>query len=206
KSVFSLRWNCKELRKIMKLRAIIMKIGVPGQEGAEGNAAERFSNEMLVQILLGGHSTLSLEGGLSGNRDEEKKSGPQFEVPTLVEAVAYRRRLTIITKLTEIADSSRLQDKMKVVFSRVSIEDESFIGLMHDLYSDLTLSLTKNRRLIAELEALGQRGDALKPLKYMREMVARDFVTLGVLEQLLVGTHVGMRLKDGYVADMEETE
>nr|GFA13466.1 zinc finger, CCHC-type [Tanacetum cinerariifolium] len=144
KSVFSLRWNCKELRKIMKLRVIIMKTGVPGQEGAEGNDAEsdavaceviskwifvmeeymdtrysmrmlsndfrqssddnniyywKFSNEMLVQILLGGHSTLSLEGGLLGNRDEEKKSGPQFEVPTLVEAVAYRRRLTIITKV-----------------------------------------------------------------------------------------------------------
>jgi hypothetical protein len=29
---------------------------------------------MSVQILLGGHSTLSLEDGLSGNRDEEKKS------------------------------------------------------------------------------------------------------------------------------------
>ncbi|PWA94725.1 zinc finger, CCHC-type [Artemisia annua] len=34
----------------------------------------RFSNGMSVQILLGGHSTLSLEGSLSGNRDEEKKS------------------------------------------------------------------------------------------------------------------------------------
>ncbi|GKA52765.1 hypothetical protein Tco_0746080 [Tanacetum coccineum] len=34
----------------------------------------RFSNGMSVQILLGGHSTLSLEGGLSGNRDEQKKS------------------------------------------------------------------------------------------------------------------------------------
>ncbi|GJZ21237.1 hypothetical protein Tco_0558276 [Tanacetum coccineum] len=71
-----------------------------------------FSNRMSVQILLGGHSTLSLEGGLSGNRDEEKKNkvsngycylcldegGPQSEVPALVEAAAYRRRLTIITK------------------------------------------------------------------------------------------------------------
>lgn len=34
----------------------------------------RFSNGMSVQILLGGHSTLSLEGSLSGNHDEEKKS------------------------------------------------------------------------------------------------------------------------------------
>ncbi|GJS02819.1 hypothetical protein Tco_0319327 [Tanacetum coccineum] len=33
----------------------------------------RFSNGMSVQIWLGRHSTLSLEGGLSGNRDEEKK-------------------------------------------------------------------------------------------------------------------------------------
>lgn len=34
----------------------------------------RFSNGTSVQILLGGHSTLSLEGSLSRNRDEEKKS------------------------------------------------------------------------------------------------------------------------------------
>ncbi|GJZ61079.1 L-type lectin-domain containing receptor kinase IX.1-like protein [Tanacetum coccineum] len=33
----------------------------------------RFSNGMSIQILLGGHSTLSLEGGLLGNHDEEKK-------------------------------------------------------------------------------------------------------------------------------------
>ncbi|GJR96036.1 zinc finger, CCHC-type containing protein [Tanacetum coccineum] len=34
----------------------------------------RFTNGMSVQILLGGHSTLSLEGSLSGNHDKEKKS------------------------------------------------------------------------------------------------------------------------------------
>ncbi|GJU38422.1 hypothetical protein Tco_1191379 [Tanacetum coccineum] len=33
----------------------------------------RFFNEMSVKILLGGHSTLSLEGGLSWNHDKEKK-------------------------------------------------------------------------------------------------------------------------------------
>ncbi|GJW54018.1 hypothetical protein Tco_0098103 [Tanacetum coccineum] len=73
----------------------------------------RFSNGMSVQILLGRHSTMSLEGGLSGNHDEEKKTkvssgycylyldegGPQSDVPALVEAAAYRRRLTIITKV-----------------------------------------------------------------------------------------------------------
>ncbi|GJY80667.1 hypothetical protein Tco_0493418 [Tanacetum coccineum] len=34
KSVFSLRWNCKELKVIVKLR-------VPGQEGVEGSVAGR---------------------------------------------------------------------------------------------------------------------------------------------------------------------
>ncbi|GJY89561.1 hypothetical protein Tco_0504757 [Tanacetum coccineum] len=108
--------------------------------------------------------------------------------------------------LVEFADSSCLQDKMKVVFVQARGADESFIALMCDLCSALRVSITKNWRLIAELEALGQRGEALKPLDYMKEMVGRDFVTLGVLEQLLAGTHVGMRLKASYVAEMEETE
>ncbi|GJZ66645.1 hypothetical protein Tco_0623341 [Tanacetum coccineum] len=33
-----------------------------------------FSKRMSAHILFGGHFTLSLEGGLSGNRDQEKKS------------------------------------------------------------------------------------------------------------------------------------
>ncbi|GKC65309.1 hypothetical protein Tco_1097907 [Tanacetum coccineum] len=107
--------------------------------------------------------------------------------------------------LVEFADSSRLQDKMKVVFVQARGADESFIALMRDLCSALRVSITKNRRLIAELEALGQRGEALKPLDYMKEMVGRDSATLGVLEQLLAGTHVGMRLKASYISEMEET-
>ncbi|GJU99977.1 protein IQ-DOMAIN 14 [Tanacetum coccineum] len=61
----------------------------------------RFSNGMSVRILLGGHSTLSLEGAKVSSGycylclDE---GGPQSEIPALVEATAYRRRLTIITK------------------------------------------------------------------------------------------------------------
>ncbi|GJS74339.1 hypothetical protein Tco_0707180 [Tanacetum coccineum] len=80
----------------------------------------------------------------------------------------------------------------------------AFAGLMCDLCFSLRISLSKKRRLIAELEALGERGDAIRSLDHMRDIVARDSCTLGVLEQLLARTHVGMRLKDGYVADMEE--
>ncbi|GKA91865.1 hypothetical protein Tco_0813790 [Tanacetum coccineum] len=114
--------------------------------------------------------------------------------------------LYILDKLAEVADSSRLQDKMKIVFMQARGSDESFIALMRDLCSALRVSIAKNRRLIAELEALGQRAEALKPLDYMKEIVGRDSATLGVLEQLLAGTHVGMRLKASYVAEMEETD
>ncbi|GJT35733.1 hypothetical protein Tco_0926152 [Tanacetum coccineum] len=95
---------------------------------------------------------------------------------------------------------------MKVVFVRARSEDESFAGLMRDLCFSLRISLSKKRRLVAELEALGERGDAVRSLEHTREIVAHDSVTLGDLEQLLARAHVGMSLKDGYVADMEEKE
>ncbi|GKC08444.1 hypothetical protein Tco_1000054 [Tanacetum coccineum] len=87
----------------------------------------------------------------------------------------------ILDELTEVAESSRLQDRMK-----------------------LWMSISKNQRLIAELEALGERGDAVRCLNHMREIVGRDSAKLGALKQLLAGTLVGLGLKDGYVADMEE--
>ncbi|GKE48408.1 hypothetical protein Tco_1479666, partial [Tanacetum coccineum] len=114
--------------------------------------------------------------------------------------------LYILDKLAEVADSFRLQDKIKVIFIHARGVDESFITLMRDLCSALRVSITKNRSLIAELETLRQRAAALKPLDYIKEMVVRDSATLGVLEQLLAATHVGMRLKASYVAEMEETE
>ncbi|GKE28670.1 hypothetical protein Tco_1444054, partial [Tanacetum coccineum] len=88
--------------------------------------------------------------------------------------------LYILDKLSEVAGSSLLEDKMKVVFSRARECDEGFI------------------EALKELSSAFRRGDALKPLEYMREMVARDSARVKVLEQLLVDAHVGMRLKAGY--------
>ncbi|GKC75226.1 hypothetical protein Tco_1126000 [Tanacetum coccineum] len=134
-------------------------------------------------------------------------NGPlEIYIYTLSLKVLTMATLYILDKLAEVADSSRLQDKMKVVFVEARVADESFIALIGDLCSALRVSITKNRRLIAELETLGQQGEALKLLDYMKEIVARDSATLRVLEQLLAGTHVGMRLKASYVAEMEETK
>ncbi|GJV44202.1 hypothetical protein Tco_1428738 [Tanacetum coccineum] len=95
---------------------------------------------------------------------------------------------------------------MKAVLVRARSEDESFAGLMCDLCFSLRISLSKKSRLVVKLEALGERGDATRSLENMREIVARDSVTLGDLEQLLARVQVGASLNAGYVADMEEKE
>ncbi|GJY96304.1 hypothetical protein Tco_0513214 [Tanacetum coccineum] len=112
----------------------------------------------------------------------------------------------ILDQLTELADSAHLQYKMKLWFTKARNEDESFARLMCDLCFGLRITLSKIRRLIAELEALGERGDVFRSLDHMREIVAHDSAKPGILEQLLAGTHVTLRLKEGYVVDMKEKE
>ncbi|GJU84820.1 hypothetical protein Tco_1292366 [Tanacetum coccineum] len=68
-------------------------------------------------------------------------------------------------KLSDVAESPRLADKIKYVFGRSRDEDESFAKLMRDLCF------------------------------HMKEIVARDAVTLGELETLLARAQVGVSLK-----------
>ncbi|GJT74645.1 hypothetical protein Tco_1041370 [Tanacetum coccineum] len=95
---------------------------------------------------------------------------------------------------------------MTYVFGHSRGEDDSFAKLMRDLCFALRISLSKKRRLVAELEALGKREGAAKPLEHTRDIVARDAVTLGELVTLLAHAQVGMSLKADYVADVEENE
>ncbi|GKF60633.1 hypothetical protein Tco_0177419, partial [Tanacetum coccineum] len=80
--------------------------------------------------------------------------------------------------LSDVAESPRLADKMKYVFGRSRGEDELFAKLMRDLCFTLRISLSKKCRLVAELEALGEQEGAAKPFEHMKEIVARDAVTL----------------------------
>ncbi|GJU70525.1 hypothetical protein Tco_1256784 [Tanacetum coccineum] len=112
----------------------------------------------------------------------------------------------ILDELTVVADSHRLQDRMKVCFVQKRGEEEAFAGFLRDQCADIKITNSKNQRLITELEALGERGDAVRCLDHMREIVRRDSAKLVVSEQLLAGTHAGIGLKDSYVADMEENE
>ncbi|GJY70332.1 ribonuclease H-like domain-containing protein [Tanacetum coccineum] len=104
----------------------------------------------------------------------------------------------ILDKLGEVTESPRLPDKMKVVFDQARKEEASFAALMRDLCCSLRVLLSKKRRLAAELEGLGEQGDAVRALENMKEIVMRNSMTLGDLEQLLARAQVGVDLKDGY--------
>nr|GEX18438.1 hypothetical protein [Tanacetum cinerariifolium] len=84
----------------------------------------------------------------------------------------------------EVAESPRLRDKMKYVFSRSRSKDESLGSLMRNLCSALRVSLSNKRRLVAELEEIGELVGAAKSLEHMRVIVGSDAVTLGELEAL----------------------
>ncbi|GJT73000.1 hypothetical protein Tco_1032286 [Tanacetum coccineum] len=107
----------------------------------------------------------------------------------------------ILDKLSDVVESPRLADKIKYVFGRSCGEDESFAKLMCDLCFALRISLSKKRRLVAELEALGEREGVAKPFERMKEIIARDAVMLGELETLLARAQVRVSLKAGFVAD-----
>ncbi|GJV22519.1 hypothetical protein Tco_1371539 [Tanacetum coccineum] len=85
--------------------------------------------------------------------------------------------------------------------SRMLMEIEEIVKLMEE---EEMSELELQDRM--KLEALGERGDAVRCLDHIREIIAMDSVKLEVLEQVLAGTHVGIGLKDSYVADMEENE
>ncbi|GKF57288.1 hypothetical protein Tco_0170825, partial [Tanacetum coccineum] len=105
----------------------------------------------------------------------------------------------ILDKLSEVAESPRLVDKMKYVFGHSRGEDESLAGLMRDLCLSLRISLSKKRRLVAELEVVEEVKGAMKCLEHMRVIIARDAVVIGELETLLGRSQVGVSLKVGFV-------
>ncbi|GKB01871.1 hypothetical protein Tco_0829915 [Tanacetum coccineum] len=74
----------------------------------------------------------------------------------------------ILEKLGEVAESPRLPDKIKVAFDQARKEEASFAALMRELCCSLRVSLSKKRRLAAELEGLGEQGDAVRALENMK--------------------------------------
>nr|GEY25770.1 hypothetical protein [Tanacetum cinerariifolium] len=103
------------------------------------------------------------------------------------------------------ADNPRTRASAKTP-KRAAFTSAGFIEALKELSSAFRVSIAKDCRLIAELEALRERGDALKPLEYMREMVARDVARVRILEQLLADAHVGIRLKAAYADEINNQD
>nr|GEX31533.1 hypothetical protein [Tanacetum cinerariifolium] len=108
----------------------------------------------------------------------------------------------ILEKLGEVVESPPLPNNMKVTFDQACKEEASFAALMHELYCSLRVSLSKNR-LAPQLEVQRARRCS-QALENMKEIVARDSMMLGDLEQLLARAQVRVDFKYGYLADVEE--
>nr|GEV38203.1 hypothetical protein [Tanacetum cinerariifolium] len=87
-----------------------------------------------------------------------------------------------LDKLSEVAESPSLGDKIKYVFGCSRSEDKSLGSLMRNLCSALRVLVSYKQRLVAELEALVEVEGAAKSLEHMRAIVGRDAVTLGGLK------------------------
>nr|GEX76606.1 hypothetical protein [Tanacetum cinerariifolium] len=110
-------------------------------------------------------------------RDENSKlEGLNVAIAEAEEKIAMKE------EHVKTMEAANYHDRMKLVFSGACSEDESFIELMRDLCFGFMMRLNKNRTLIAELEALGQHGDALRSLDYLRDMVVCHSRMLEVLE------------------------
>ncbi|GJT10626.1 hypothetical protein Tco_0857668 [Tanacetum coccineum] len=103
-------------------------------------------------------------------KDVIRRKEGRMDIMDLCLIFYFMDTFEILDQLTKVADSSRLQNRMK--------------------------------RSCKHWES----GDTVRCLDHMRDIVARDSAKLGVLEQLLAGTHVGVGPKDSYVADMKEKE
>ncbi|GJY43863.1 hypothetical protein Tco_0432076 [Tanacetum coccineum] len=203
--------SISSLRPCMCASAALLEsnYGVLGRYGVSVPALTKDQEGHKTNTPYLGKAIRRIQAIWESNILEDVKRGPyskklQYAVSNTLDTP--HGSVFILDKLTEVAESSCLSDKMKVVFDRARSEEKAFVGLMRDLCFSLRISLSKKRRLVAELEALVEWGDAATPLEHMREIVARDSVLLGELEKYLARAQVGVSLKDGYVTDMEEKE
>nr|GEX81299.1 hypothetical protein [Tanacetum cinerariifolium] len=112
---------------------------------------------------------------------------------------------TVIAELQAMEDQDEVHDSLLAAKDAKHGEESKLLAL-HEVINEALEEIESQGHNVAMLdEALGQRVDVLMSLEYMKKMVAQDFTRVRILEQLLAGAYVGMRLKAEYAADMGET-
>ncbi|GKA46291.1 hypothetical protein Tco_0739174 [Tanacetum coccineum] len=178
--------------------------------------SRRFVNRMLDEVetvrgCIGQLTAVVAEPQAMDDQDEvhdsllaakDAKRGKKSKVTTLNEVIAEALAdIEILEMNVEILDGENNVVDLECI---TYLEEASLEALMRDVCCLLWVSLSKKRRLAAELEALREQGDAVRALENMKEIVSHDSVTLADLEQLLARAQVGLGLKDGYLGDVGE--
>ncbi|GKC97637.1 hypothetical protein Tco_1167912 [Tanacetum coccineum] len=111
-----------------------------------------------------------------------------------------------LENLSDVTKASNLNDKMKVVFEEARREEKGIIRVLQNLCFSMNISLSENRRLVAELELVVERGEAAKSLQQIRNIVASQTAIYGEPDKVLAHAFVGLSLKSGYIGYVKEEE
>ncbi|GKB06597.1 hypothetical protein Tco_0834830, partial [Tanacetum coccineum] len=81
--------------------------------------------------------------------------------------------------------------------------EDGFVSIMVHRRSDVAEQIMKRRKLIMELEHLGNGGLFVDRLDRLRDYQMKDLEKLRLLNILLVGSNVALHEKEEYVVDMD---
>lgn len=79
-----------------------------------------------------------------------------------------------MNELMEVAGSSLLHEGMGLWFEQEAVEEEPFSKLIRGYIGHLKRLIIKRRELIAENEALGERGVVLDSMDALKETQAKQ--------------------------------
>nr|GEV69479.1 hypothetical protein [Tanacetum cinerariifolium] len=109
-----------------------------------------------------------------------------------------QKTTVVIAELQAMEDQNKGHDSLLAAKDAKRGEESKLLAL-HEVIAEALEEIESQWHNVAMLD------DVMKSLEYMREMVVRDSARVEILEQILAGTHVGMRLKAEYAADIRET-
>nr|GEU63718.1 hypothetical protein [Tanacetum cinerariifolium] len=109
----------------------------------------------------------------------------------------------VLDELMEITGSTELHKRMRFWFVQEIAEEERLLNFFRDRCDDLRRKSARHRMLIREMEAFGERGEAVDSLECLKQTHAKETTTLAGLTDVMAETLAGIYEKEGHVARMD---
>ena len=110
----------------------------------------------------------------------------------------------ILDHLMNLAGSSNLHDRMRLWFVQKSGEDSALANLLFVCCEHLRRVMAKNRILMVDMEAFGNRGVGMDCLDCLRKTQRRHTVMLELLTDLLTQVKASVHEEEANAVKMNE--